>query len=44
MKGIYIIINNVNNKFYLGSTTDFHVRCLKHFNELRNNKHHNIHL
>jgi group I intron endonuclease len=44
MKGIYKIINNVNGKFYLGSSKNFHKRKLRHFNELRKNKHHSIHL
>ncbi len=41
---IYIIRNSVNGKFYLGSTKSFHKRRLRHFNELRKNKHHSIHL
>jgi group I intron endonuclease len=41
---IYIIRNRVNGKFYIGSTKNYHVRKLKHFNELRKNKHHSIHL
>ena len=43
-KGIYKIINKINNKFYIGSTSNFHVRKLRHLNELRKNKHHCIHL
>ena len=42
--GIYKIVNKLNNKYYLGSSKDFHVRKLKHFNELRKGKHHNIYL
>lgn len=42
--GIYKIVNKLNNKYYLGSSKNFHVRKLKHFNELRKNIHHNIHL
>ena len=42
--GIYKIVNKINNKYYLGSSKDFHVRKLKHFNELRKGKHHNIYL
>ena len=41
---IYIIRNSINDKFYIGSTKNYHVRKLKHFNELRKNKHHSIHL
>lgn len=39
---IYIILNKVNNKFYLGSTNNPHKRKLRHFRELSNNKHHSI--
>lgn len=42
--GIYKIVNKLNNKYYLGSSKNFHVRKLKHFNELRKGKHHNIYL
>lgn len=41
---IYIILNKINGKFYIGSTKDLHKRKLKHFRELRNNIHHCIHL
>jgi len=45
MKGyIYIIRNSINGKFYIGSSKNYHVRKLKHFNDLRKNKHHSIHL
>jgi group I intron endonuclease len=44
MKGIYKIVNKLNDKFYLGSTSNFHKRKLRHFNELRKNKHHSIYL
>ena len=43
-QGIYIIRNKINSKFYIGSTKNFHVRKLRHFNELRKNKHHSVHL
>ena len=42
--GIYKIVNKVNSKYYLGSSKDFHVRKLRHFNELRKGNHHNIYL
>lgn len=41
---IYIIRNKENEKFYLGSTKDPYKRKLRHFNELRKDKHHSIHL
>mgnify|MGYP003645176778 CR=1 FL=1 len=44
MEYIYIIRNKINGKYYLGSTIQLRVRKLKHFNELRKNKHHCIHL
>lgn len=43
-RGIYKIINVVNNKFYVGSAVDFKRRKARHFSELRNNKHNNRHL
>ena len=44
MKGIYKIVNLKNDFFYIGSTCDFHKRKLRHFNQLRKNKHHSIYL
>jgi group I intron endonuclease len=43
-RGIYKIINVVNNKFYVGSSVDLKRRKAKHFSELRHNKHNNRHL
>ena len=43
-KGIYKIINVVNNKFYVGSAVDLKRRKTRHFSELRTNKHNNKHL
>lgn len=40
-RGIYKIINVVNNKFYVGSAVDLKRRKTRHFSELRNNKHPN---
>lgn len=40
-KGIYKIINVINNKFYVGSAVDFARRKRNHWNQLRNGKHHN---
>lgn len=40
-RGIYKIINVVNNKFYVGSAVDFKRRKARHFSELRNNRHSN---
>ena len=41
---IYKIINVVNNKFYVGSTTNKKVRFRQHRNLLRGNRHHCKHL
>ena len=43
-RGIYKIINVVNNKFYVGSAVDLKRRKTRHFCELRNNKHNNRYL
>jgi len=43
-RGIYKIINIVNNKFYVGSAVDLKRRKTRHFCELRNNKHNNKYL
>lgn len=40
-RGIYKIINVVNNKFYVGSAVDFKRRKTRHFSELRMGKHNN---
>jgi len=41
---IYQIINQVNNKKYIGQTTNLYRRKNNHFNHLRAGTHHNIHL
>lgn len=43
-RGIYKIINVINNKFYVGSAVDLRRRKTRHFSELRNGKHNNRHL
>ena len=43
-RGIYKIINIVNNKFYVGSAVDLKRRKTRHFSELRNGRHNNRHL
>jgi group I intron endonuclease len=43
-RGIYKIINVVNNKFYVGSAVDLKRRKARHFSELRNGRHNNRHL
>jgi group I intron endonuclease len=43
-KGIYKIINVVNNKFYVGGAVDLKRRRIRHFSELRTGKHNNKHL
>lgn len=42
--GIYKIINLVNNKCYIGSSSNTHNRIRNHFRNLKNNKHSNSHL
>ena len=38
--GIYKITNLLNNKFYIGSSSDIRARKYLHFSMLKNNKHH----
>lgn len=42
--GIYIIINTMSNKFYVGSAVNLSRRRINHVNELRRNIHKNSHL
>lgn len=42
--GVYVIINENNYKFYIGSSNDINHRFSCHFSELRNNDHGNEHL
>ena len=42
--GIYVIVNLVNNKFYIGRTKNFNNRKTQHFSKLRLNKHGNKYL
>jgi len=42
--GIYLIINLINNKFYVGSAKNLWQRKLTHYRDLRNNKHKNTYL
>jgi group I intron endonuclease len=42
--GIYLILNLVNGKFYIGSAFDFYERFHAHKSYLKNNSHHNSHL
>lgn len=39
--GIYKIINKLNGKYYVGRTTNFEERWLKHKSDLIKNRHHN---
>jgi group I intron endonuclease len=43
-RGIYKIINVINNKFYVGSAVDLKRRKTRHFSELRTGKHNNRYL
>lgn len=42
--GIYKIVNNINGKFYIGSSTDIEQRFVHHVSLLNNNKHENSYL
>lgn len=44
ISGIYIIYNKFNSKMYIGSSIHVHRRLKEHINNLKNNKHANIHL
>ena len=45
MKGyIYKIINVKNGHFYIGSTVEIDKRRDKHFKDLKNGRHHSLHL
>lgn len=45
LKGVYIILNTINRKYYIGSTdVSFQNRFKNHFIALKNNKHKNWHL
>lgn len=42
--GVYIILNKITNKFYVGHSVDIYRRFNSHKSYLRNNKHHSIYL
>lgn len=44
VSGIYQIKNIKTNQAYIGSSIDINKRKLRHYRELKNNKHHNIYL
>jgi group I intron endonuclease len=44
ISGIYLIINNVNNKIYVGSSVNINKRKNRHYSELKNGLHKNKHL
>lgn len=44
IRGVYEIVNKINNKRYIGSSGDIHDRWSTHKRLLRNNNHSNIHL
>ena len=42
--GIYMILNLINGKRYIGSSIDIYNRLHEHLHNLKNNKSHNNHL
>ena len=42
--GVYQIVNQINNKRYIGSSIDLKERIKTHFRMLKRNKHHSMHL
>lgn len=42
--GIYMILNLINGKYYIGYAKNFIERWDRHINDLNNNNHHNYHL
>lgn len=44
ISGIYAVVNTLNNKKYVGSSSDIKKRYRQHYNDLYKNKHVNIHL
>lgn len=44
VKGIYCIINDINNKRYIGSAVNLYERIRQHYHELSSNIHFNDHL
>lgn len=42
--GIYCILNTISGLFYIGSTKNFWARYKCHFNSLKRDKHHSVHL
>jgi group I intron endonuclease len=44
VSGIYKIVNKINGKYYIGSSSDINVRWKCHLKELSGGYHHNLHL
>lgn len=44
MIGVYMILNKINNKYYIGSSIDIHKRWKQHIAELNKGVHNNAHL
>jgi group I intron endonuclease len=42
MKGIYKILNTINNKYYIGSSKNIENRWIKHKKKLKSNRHRNV--
>lgn len=41
---IYKLVNNIDSRFYVGQSKNIEKRFVYHLEQLRNNRHHNIHL
>lgn len=44
ISGIYMITNKINNKKYIGQSSNIYQRWTHHKSDLNNNRHHNCHL
>lgn len=44
ISGVYIIFNTANEKYYIGSSHDIKRRLIRHFSDIKCERHHCIHL